>query len=304
LGFSGDGSDSPLWRIAEGLKLVDSGPSASRQIVRKADSEKQQRSEHLGSPHRLFAVKLARSDPEKPLCRAERLGSMRGASCCDVEANLQKEFRSFIKASDFPCVGAKAALARGALKITIADDIRSAWNDLPIHEELLEWTREYRRAPTGLRSLAVVFKNPVDLSEAEFERFVWERLQSLADKDAWRGQPYDPVVSSDPTDPHFSLSFGGDAFFVVGLHPKASRPARRFAHPSVVFNLHEQFERLRAEGRYERFREQIIARDIALAGTPNPMLKRYGEASAAAQYSGRAVPDGWECPFRDVRGSP
>jgi uncharacterized protein len=229
---------------------------------------------------------------------------MRGPSCCDVEANLQKEFQSFIKASDFPCVGAKAALARGALKITIADDIRSAWNDLPIHEELLAWTREYCRDPTGLRSLAIVFKNPVDLSEAEFERFVWERLQSLADKDAWRGQPYDPAVSSDPTDPHFSLSFGGEAFFVVGLHPKASRPARRFPHPSVVFNLHEQFERLRAEGCYERFREQIIARDIALAGTPNPMLRRYGEASAAAQYSGRAVPDGWECPFRDVRGSP
>ena len=50
-----------------------------------------------------------------------------------------------------------------------------------------------------------------------FEKRLWERLQSLADKDDWLSQPYDDSVSPDPSDPHFSLSFGGEAFFVVGL---------------------------------------------------------------------------------------
>ena len=130
---------------------------------------------------------------------------------------------------------------------------------------------------------------------------MWDRIQSLADKDSWRGQDYDGSVSPHPDDPKFSLSFGGQAFFVVGLHPNASRPARRFPRPTLVFNLHDQFERLRAEGRYEKMRDKIIERDVALAGEPNPMLARHGEASEARQYSGRVVDDAWACPFRDPR---
>lgn len=214
---------------------------------------------------------------------------------------LSDKFREFIDAADFPCVGAKSALARGTLKVVCARDIRSAWNDLQIHDELLEWAYDYRRNPGGLRSLAIIFEERADLSEEEFERFMWARLQSLADKDAWRGQPYDEAVSPEPDDPHFSLSFGGEAFFAVGLHPRAARPARRFAHPAIVFNLHDQFERLREEGRYERMREAVIARDVALAGSPNPMLLRHGEGSSAAQYSGRLVDNDWRCPFRDAR---
>ena len=76
-----------------------------------------------------------------------------------------------------------------------------------------------------------------------------------------------------------------------------------FLSPLWFFNLHDQFEKLRADGRYDRMRETIMARDVALAGSPNPMLQRHGEGSAAAQYSGRAVNDGWRCPFSDRRAS-
>ncbi len=85
---------------------------------------------------------------------------------------------------------------------------------------------------------------------------------------------------------------------MVGLHPRASRPARRFPHPVMVFNLHAQFETLRAQGKYEGMREKILARDEALAGSRNPMLVRHGTSSEARQYSGRMVGPEWECPFR------
>ena len=214
---------------------------------------------------------------------------------------FEEEFNAFVRDPSFPCVGAKSALAKGTLKVIAARDLTSAWNDVVIHRELLQWSRDYKDDPTGLRSLAVVFEGPSDLSEREFEQAMWERIQSFADKDAWLGQPYDDTVSPDPEDPHFSLSFGGSAFFVVGLHPNASRPARRFPRPTMVFNLHEQFETLRAEGRYERMRERILDRDLAIAGSLNPMLERHGESSEARQYSGRAVEPGWGCPFRDPR---
>jgi len=214
---------------------------------------------------------------------------------------LEEEFKDIIRDAAFPCVGAKSALARGSLKVFPARDLTSAWNDVAIHRELLAWSRDYRDQPEGLRSLAVVYESPLDLSEADFEAWMWRRIQSFADKDAWLGQPYDRSVSPDPEDPHFSLSFGGNAFFVVGLHPRASRPARRFPRPTLVFNLHEQFERLREEGRYERLRQRILERDLAIAGSLNPMLARYGEASEARQYSGRKVGEDWACPFRDPR---
>jgi len=201
----------------------------------------------------------------------------------------------------FPCVGAKSALARGTLKVLACHSLDSNWDDLTIHRALLDWAQAYRVEPGGLRSLAVVFDGPYDLDEAQFEALMWQRIQSFADKDAWLGQPYDPRVSADPDASHFSLSFGGEAFFVVGLHPQASRPARRFDRPTLVFNLHDQFERLRAEGLYEGMRTKILARDVKLAGDINPMLKRHGEASEAAQYSGRLVGDDWSCPFRDPR---
>ena len=215
--------------------------------------------------------------------------------------DAKERFADYIREKGFPCVGAKSALATGNLHIVEARDITSAWNDVAIHDALLKWAFAYRDDPEGLRSLAVVFEGPVDLSEDEFEKHLWERLQSLADKDHWRGQTYDERVSADARSPHFSLSFGGEGFFVVGMHPGASRPARRFSRPVMVFNLHDQFERLREEGRYERMRETILDRDRKLAGDENPMLARHGDASEARQYSGRAVDKDWTAPFADRR---
>lgn len=212
-----------------------------------------------------------------------------------------EDFLALVNDPAFPCVGAKSAAARGMLSIVQARSLTSAWDDLRIHRALLEWSWRYRSEEGGLRSLAVIFDGPEDLDERAFEDAMWDRLQSFADKDAWLGQTPDARVSGDPDDPHFSLSFGGQAYFVVGLHPQASRPARRFRRPAMVFNLHDQFERLRAEGKFEGMRAKIIARDVALAGTPNPMLERHGDASAARQFSGRAVDDDWRCPFRDPR---
>lgn len=215
----------------------------------------------------------------------------------------EEELRARIAETEFPCVGAKSALARGTLKTLVCHSLASNWDDVRIHQELMSWAGEYRADPTGLRSLAVVFAAPLQLDEQTFETLMWERIQSFTDKDHWLGQPYDHRVSADPDDPHFSLSFGGEAFFVVGLHPAASRPARRFPRPTLVFNLHAQFEQLRDEGKYERMRTKILERDEVLAGSLNPMLARHGEASEARQYSGRRVDDDWKCPFSDKRAT-
>lgn len=197
----------------------------------------------------------------------------------------------------FPCVGAKSALSRDQMSIFVTRDLRSASSDPDILLSLRQLVARYRDNSVPFQSLAILFEGPLHLSEEEFEAALWSRLQSLSDCDAALGHEADDRVSPDPDDPHFSLSFAGEAFFVVGLHPHASRPARQFETPAMVFNLHDQFEELRRQGRYEKLRKSIVARDIAFAGSANPMLASHGEISEARQYSGRAVEAGWQCPF-------
>lgn len=215
----------------------------------------------------------------------------------DIGHPLAERFAAFIERPDFPCVGAKAALNRDGIEFVVARDFRSGWDDLRIMPGLLDLAARYRADPIPFQSLVVLFERGAPADEEAFERQLWVRLQSLSEKDAWLGQRPDPRVAHDPEDPHFAMSFGGEAFFVVGLHPQSSRPARRFEVPAMVFNLHDQFERLRDTGAYDKLRGTILDRDLKLAGSLNPMLAQHGTKSAARQYSGRAVGDAWQCPY-------
>ena len=215
----------------------------------------------------------------------------------DIAHPLAEKFIEFVKRDIFPCVGAKAALQRGGMRFVVARDFRSGWDDLRIMPALLDLAQAYRSNPQLFQSLVVIFEDGAPDDELMFEKRLWARLQSLADKDEWLGQPLDERVANKPDDPHFGMSFGGEGFFVVGLHPRASRPARRFERPVMVFNLHDQFEQLRTDGRYGKLRDTILERDFMLAGSSNPMLAAHGSISAARQYSGRAVGAAWQCPF-------
>ncbi len=206
-------------------------------------------------------------------------------------------FEEFVRDPLFPCVGAKAALSKRQMTYVVARDIRSAWDDLDIHTMLRGIVGLYRKNPAPFRSLAVIFEDDTAMDELGFERHLWDRLQSLSDKDDWLGQKRDDRVAHDPNHPEFSVSFGGEAFFIVGLHPQASRPARRFVRPTMIFNLHDQFEKLRKANQYEKLRASILDRDVKIAGNINPMLAQHGEVSAARQYSGREVGSEWKCPY-------
>ena len=208
---------------------------------------------------------------------------------------LPERFKAFIAAADFPCVGAKSAHGRGHLHCLVENDLDTG-PEVSTLRALQRFSREYDRKKTLFQSVVVLFRAAPVLGEAAFEARLWEYLQRLHEADS-RDYAWDPRVSADPDAPDFSFSIGGRGYYVIGLHPGASRRARRFSHPALVFNLHDQFERLRAQGRYETLRDAIVARDVALDGAPNPMLTRFGRESEAKQYSGRVVDEAWGCPF-------
>ena len=214
-----------------------------------------------------------------------------------ADSALIERFEGHIRDRSFPCVGAKSALSRQQIQVFLAGDLQCPRQDAALYDSLRDFARAFAADPQPFQSFAALFPTKASLTEDQFEAAMWRRLQALETIDATRGETYDPRVSPDTDDPAFSLSFAGEAFFVVGMHPNASRPARCFEVPVLVFNPHHQFESLRGDGRYETLRGHIIARDIALAGSANPMLARHGEISEARQYSGRTVEADWKCPF-------
>jgi FPC/CPF motif-containing protein YcgG len=205
-------------------------------------------------------------------------------------------FNDHLDAPNFPCLAAKTAKSRSQITHIDGGNIACGRYDRAIATAIEAFAA--RNKPEHVfHSLVVSFPDSRPLSEAAFEKSLWARLQGIHDIDA-ETFAWDPTVSSDPTSPQFSMSVGGKSFYVIGLHPGASRAARRLAHPAMVFNLHSQFEYLRAQGRYDRLREAIIERDVQLNGSANPMLAVHGEQAEALQYSGRHIQGEWQCPFR------
>lgn len=215
-------------------------------------------------------------------------------------SDLAARFLAFVDDPAFPCVGAKAALARDAIEPHVFGRLGNRANDAPLLDALAAFARRLDVAAGGdgtVRSLVALFDGPADTDERRFEAMLWSQLQRLHDLDVRRGTPWAPDVGRDPDDPRFSLSLAGHPFFVIGLHAGASRLARRFEAPALVFNSHRQFDRLRADGRYAKMQAATRRRDTALQGTINPNLADFGTAPETRQYSGCRVGADWTCPL-------
>ena len=229
-------------------------------------------------------------------------------------------FRQFIARPEFPCLGAKAAFNSQSETLRVfrelasdqsTDELGAALKDFaslvgrdsvePKHRATSPPGGSTESRPTDYASFIAIFERPRETNELEFEQLLWKQLRLLNENDCARFD-WDPNVAADPGDPHFSFSFAGQALYVIGLHARSSREARRFPWPTLVFNPHEQFERLRADGKWKHMQETIRKRDVQLQGMINPMLSDFGERSEARQYSGRAVEENWQAPFPKTAG--
>jgi len=214
----------------------------------------------------------------------------------DLHDQAESEFRAFVAEPSFPCLAAKGVMRGNGFRLRRYGVLGSARSAALLSRDLAAFVGDVGDVGAGLHSFVAVFPRAVPADELEFEQRLWQQVQRLHEHDL-PGAGWDPTVSSDPEDSHFSFSFGGCALFVVGIHPASSRLARRFRWPALVFNPHAQFERLRADGRFAPLRAAVRQREIALQGTLNPNLADFGEHSEARQYSGRAVDAEWRCPF-------
>lgn len=209
-------------------------------------------------------------------------------------AEARAAFRDLVMQPEFPCVGARAAFNSDSYLIETYDELGSETATAALTRDLYDFTRSDLQRESEFATFVAIFQGPESSDELQFEQLLWRQLSLLHRADA---AEWDPSVRSDPADPQFSFSFAGRALYVIGMHPNSSRMARRFRWPTLVFNPHEQFENLRAGGKWKRIQQTIRERDVALQGSINPMLSDFGESSEARQYSGRAVEENWQAPF-------
>jgi FPC/CPF motif-containing protein YcgG len=209
---------------------------------------------------------------------------------------VHDSFRALVLNPKFSCVGAKSAFRTDSYRFGVYPTMTSPDGTAALVRDLWSFVDEHATFGDNFYTFVASFHGPVISSEHTWEHLVWTQLQRLHDLDR-EAHAWDPTVSSDPNAADFSFSVGGQAFFVVGLHPASTRWARRFAWPTLVFNAHHQFTRLRGQGNFERMRDVIRSRDQGLQGSLNPNLDDWGARSEARQYSGRPVEADWRCPF-------
>jgi FPC/CPF motif-containing protein YcgG len=211
-----------------------------------------------------------------------------------TDQDVAAAMSAWVQSDEYPCLGARAAFRTGRAVIGVFDALGSDASGAALVTALSTYA-DAVDLDEGFTSYIAAFRGPAVATEAEFERLLWTQLQAVHDHDS---TPWDGSVSDDPSDDHFGFSVNGRAYFVIGMHPQASRVARRTPFPMLAFNLHEQFDRLRSGPRFEGLRDAVRRRDTRLQGFVNPMVDDHGRSSEALQYSGRRVIEPWTPPFR------
>lgn len=207
------------------------------------------------------------------------------------------EYSGFIRNKNFPCIGAKTAWAKNQVQCFVAGNMACPLDDEKILEYLYTYIDSYRKTGGIFHSVAIIFTGPVNISEAIFEKLLWQRLQAISNLDSVNYK-YDKRVSSDTVSPDFSFSLKEEAFFIIGMHPGSSRPSRRFKYPALVFNPHEQFELMKTTNKYEMMKQSVRKRDMIFSGSVNPMLNDHGKKTEVLQYSGKNYSGPMQCPLK------
>ncbi|MFE3185908.1 guanitoxin biosynthesis heme-dependent pre-guanitoxin N-hydroxylase GntA [Streptomyces violascens] len=209
-----------------------------------------------------------------------------------LSAELASALAEFISEDDFACLGAKAALRRKAVLHRHCGELGGEPAVLAHLEGLSEFLKTFEPSARSFTSYVATFDELPDTSEQFFEDTIWRHLQAMHDQDS-RSHPWSDQYDADPSSKRFGFSVNGHPFFIVGLHPGASRPGRRFRTPTLVFNSHIQFNAM--GNNFFKLRRKIRERERAFHGEMNPSLATYRDE--ARHYSGRMTPLEWTCPF-------
>ena len=190
-----------------------------------------------------------------------------------ADEEMKASFTAFVADPAFPCLGAKAALNSGSQILRVYRELGAKECATELARDLEAFIFSDVRRTNTFGTFVAMFREPRVLAEKQFEELLWLALQQLHQIDVVR-HSWNAKVSSDAANARFAFSFASEPLYVVGLHDGSSRRARSFPWPTLVFNPHEQFERLRHDGNWTKMQQTIRRRDIALQGSTNSASNR------------------------------
>lgn len=224
-------------------------------------------------------------------CRNGRLEELSGRS-----KQVEIEIKKLLSQKNYPCTPALRSFNRGEYQVGLYKKFGSGYHWKELRQDLLFFIKKQKETNSPYLTFWAVYEN-LDMDEVDFEANLWNELSHLTSEEL-KGIDWPMGDSSNPNDRKFSFCIEGEPFFVVGLHPKASREARKFKWPVLVFNLFSQFELLKIQGVFDSTVKNNRKLDVKFSGSVNPMAKKYGEKWESIQFSGKNNPISWKCPFR------
>ena len=134
---------------------------------------------------------------------------------------IEREFASFVGSASFSCLVGKGVVHQNAHVVKVYPPLGTQAAASALATDLNAFAAA-EHDPMKLRAFVAVFPRFAPRTEHAFEKRLWAQLQHLHEHDD-PDVEWDPSVSDDADDPMFSFSFGGHAYFVVGLHAYSSR---------------------------------------------------------------------------------
>jgi FPC/CPF motif-containing protein YcgG len=145
-------------------------------------------------------------------------------------------------------------------------------------------------ATAATRTFVSTFEAPGGVLDEEQR----QHLQHMHNIDS-RTYGLDEGATSDPNEPNFGFHVAGHAFFIVGVHPGASRASRRFVRPAIAFNSLMQFMLL--GDKFFSMQDAIRKRESTNNGSVNPSFTTYEYQMPSRHFAGRMTEEDWKCPF-------
>ncbi|MGD3108873.1 guanitoxin biosynthesis heme-dependent pre-guanitoxin N-hydroxylase GntA [Streptomyces sp. YGL11-2] len=211
-------------------------------------------------------------------------------------ATVRAELERFIQTREFSCLGARAALRRQTITHHHYRELGDEQSARDNYRDVLAYALALpsQLSAQSFRTFVATFDDAGRLDESAHEELLWRHLQFMHDTDV-ETYGLDPGSTSDPTRPNFGFHVGGHAFFLVGMHPGASRASRRFSVPAIAFNSLTQFMLLGEK--FYSMQDAIRRREVANNGSVNPSFTEYDYEQPARHFAGRFTEKDWTCPF-------
>lgn len=145
-------------------------------------------------------------------------------------------FRDMVLDNQFPSLGD----SEKSYGFGVFDAMATKEATRELSYQLFDFAHSAKKKTKPFSSFVAVFHRPLQLTQREFEACLWLQLWQLHRFDS---SEWDATASADPAEPHFSFRFGGQRFYVIGMHAHSLHAAHRFRWPTLVFNPHQPFQR-------------------------------------------------------------